>query len=344
MFDPRGRVFAVDRYIAAMNRSDNINGSAHVIGIDIGGTNMQFGVVDSSNRIIGRASAKTEPREGLEHVIDNLADGVDRACQAAGLPLEEIGAVGIVAAGAIDIPRGVVLVAPNLYWENVPLRDLVRERLQRPVVLDNDVNGATWGEYHLGAGDGAGNALGVWVGTGVGSGIIINSRIHHGDFFTAGELGHTVINPSEEPGRRTLESICSRTGMRKTFRASLNEHPASIIHELTGGDIDRLGAEEISLAYEAGDQLAVSIVDLSADFLGTAIANLVTYLAPRTIILGGGMTEALGQPYVDRIRKSFDHDVFPNRCRDCRLVMTRLAADSGLLGAALLARTEVPKR
>jgi len=312
--------------------------SAPVIGIDIGGTNMQFGVVDAANSVIGRISAKTEPAKGLQHVLGGIADGVQRVCATAAVRLDDIGAVGVVAAGAMDIPNGIVLCAPNLSWVDVPFRDLLEARIGRPVVLDNDVNGAAWAEYHLGAGDRRGDALGVWIGTGVGSGLILGGRIHHGDFFTAGEIGHTVVDPDGPPGRRTVEQLCSRTGMRNVIHEALGRHPDSILLRLIGDDIDRLGTDEIKTAYDAGDDLAAGVVHRSADLIGVAIANIVTMLAVRTVIIGGGMTEALGEPYFRRICQSFRTEVFPDRCRDCRLVMTELAADSGLLGAALLAR------
>lgn len=321
--------------------SDETSRDAPVIGIDVGGTNMQFGVVDAHNAIIGRAAARTEPAEGLDHVLDSIVAGVEAACRAAGLTPEDIAAVGVVAAGAMDIPNGIVLIAPNLDWHDVPLRDLLQQRIGRPVVLDNDVNGATWGEYHLGAGDGRGDALGVWVGTGVGGGLVLGGRLHTGDFFTAGEIGHTVIEPSGPPNRRTVEDLCSRTGIRNVVGERLADHPDSIIHELTAGDMSRLGTDQIKAACEADDELTVNVIHRAADLLGVAIANWVTMLSLRTVFIGGGITEALGEPYLDRIRASFLDDVFPDRCRDCRLLMTKLAADSGLLGAALLARQAI---
>jgi glucokinase len=320
---------------------NEIRPDAPVIGIDVGGTNMQFGVVDAGNAIVGRAAAKTEAAEGLDHVLDNLVVGLEAACRAADLTPPDIAAVGVVAAGAMDIPNGIVLIAPNLGWHDVPLRDLLQQRIGRPVVLDNDVNGATWAEYHLGAGDGQGDALGVWVGTGVGAGLVLGRRIHTGDFFTAGEIGHTVIEPSGPPGRRTVEELCSRTGIRNVIGDCLADYPDSIIHDLIGADLNRLGTDQIKRAYERGDHLAVDVAHRAADLLGIAIADTVTMLAMRSVFIGGGITEALGEPYFNRVRASFLAEVFPDRCRDCRLVMTKLAADSGLLGAALLARQSI---
>ena len=174
--------------------------SGPVLGIDLGGTNMQFGVVDANGKVIGRAKKKTKAEEGLEKVIDRLVDGANDAAKEAKLTLDQVQAVGIAAAGAIDTPNGVILESPNLGWRDVPFRDLLKKKLNRPVVLENDVNGAVWGEYLLGAAKGRGDCFGVWVGTGVGGGLVLNGKIYRGDFFTAGEVGHTVIDPHEPRG------------------------------------------------------------------------------------------------------------------------------------------------
>jgi len=309
-----------------------------VIGVDVGGTNMQFGVVDASNRVIGRVSSKTEAARGFDHVLGNIERGVDAACGAAQVARSEIDAIGLAVAGAIDIPSGVVLSAPNLRWTDAPLRDRLTERLRRPVLVENDVNGAVWGEYKLGAGREATDALGVWVGTGIGGGLVLRGRLYYGPFFTAGEIGHTVIQPDAEPGARTVEEISSRTGMRRCIAERLADHPNCIMHRLVESDPQRIGTDELRTAFEARDPLVHDVITIGARMLGIAIANWVTVLALDTVLIGGGITEALGRPYLDLVRAAFKADVFPDRCRACSLRMTQLAADAGLLGAALLAR------
>lgn len=317
---------------------DDRHNTHAVIGVDIGGTNMQMGVLDQHNVMLGRARRKTEAHRGVDGVLANMVSGINEACQAAGCLLEHVSAVGVAAAGAIDIPRGVILDAPNLGFDNVPFRQLATQATGRPVVLDNDVNGAVWGEYHLGAGDAKGDALGVWVGTGVGGGLVLNGQLYHGELFTAGELGQTVISPRAPDGERTVEDLCSRSGLRERLLATFPEHPGSAMYELTGGDPQRIDMETIRAAFAANDSLTMQLVNDAAELLGIAIANCVTLLALDTVIIGGGVTEALGSPFLERIRVSFERDVFPEENRCCKLVPTKLAADAGLLGAALLAR------
>ena len=313
-------------------------GNEWVVGVDLGGTNMQAIVVDPTNKIVGRTHARTEPERGADDVIDRLVETVNDACREAGTSLTQIGAVGIAAAGAIDIPNGVILVAPNLHWENLPLLDRLREKIGRPVVLENDVNGAVWGEHHLGAGVGHGDVLGVWVGTGIGGGLILDGHIHHGAFFTAGEIGHTILTPNGETGQRTVEDHCGRIGVIRALREQLDSHPESMLNEVGKGDGVAIDMGMLAEAYAAGDALTQQVVHRAADLLGIAIANWVTVLALDTVIVGGGMTEALGEPYLQQIRRSFEATVFPARSRACRLVSTQLKGDAGPLGAALLAR------
>src|SRR5262245_40264314 len=123
-----------------------------VIGIDLGGTNMQIGVVSPTNKVLGRSKKKTRAAEGMERVIDRIVEGVEEACKDARLSPKRIGALGIGAPGAIDPDRGIVLQAPNLVWRNVPLANILRKRLRIPVVVDNDVNVAVYGEWKAGAG------------------------------------------------------------------------------------------------------------------------------------------------------------------------------------------------
>lgn len=316
-----------------------------IVGIDLGGTNMQVGVVDERNRIRGRAGKKTKAKEGADAVIGRIAAAIDEACADAKVTLKDIAAVGIAAPGAIDIPRGVVLEAPNLRWYDFPLREVLRKKLKRPVVVDNDVNGAVWGEFRMGAGRAAGKSkarsddvLGVWVGTGVGGGLVINGRLFHGEFFTAGEVGWCTLFPDGPDGRRTVEDFCSRTGMARTILQRIKKHPKSKLMELTDGTGKVTGSKQLGKAYKAKDKLAVEVIDEAAHLLGIAIANYITVLAIDVVVVGGGVTEALGKPYLDRIRKSFRQHVFPKRCADAKLVMTELKDNAAIFGAAFLAR------
>jgi glucokinase len=238
----------------------------------------------------------------------------------------------------MDLKAGIVLVSPNLNWTNVPLREALESELERPVVLENDVRGAAWGEHKLGAGRGREDMLAVWIGTGVGGGLILNGSIYHGEFGSAGEFGHMSVTPFGDDDMRTVEHRCSRTGMARIIRRRLDDHPESPVWAITDGTGQITGSKQFARALEAGCPLTRAVIDEAADILGVAIASAITLLAVDTVVLGGGVTEALGEPYLQRVRKSFERYVFPDRSRRCELLMTELKDDAGLLGAAMLAR------
>lgn len=309
-----------------------------VAGIDLGGTNMQIGVVGPGNKVVGRAKKKTRAGEGSDRVLDRLVDGVHEACQAAGLTVRDLSAVGIGAPGAIDPAHGVVLEAVNLRWNNYPLSRVLSRKFGHHVVVDNDVNVAVYGEHQLGAAKGVRDTLGVWIGTGIGGGLILHNQLFYGATFTAGEIGHTILFPGNPPGSRSLENNCSRTALVDRLVRLIRANNPSIITDLAEGEMGDFKAKVIAQAYAKGDKLTRQVVDNAAYMLGISIANVVTLLGIQHVVLGGGLTESMGDDLVIPVRDAVRAHVFPAVCRKVEVVGTKLGPDAGLLGAALLAR------
>jgi glucokinase len=317
--------------------------NALVVGIDLGGTNMQIGVVDASNKVLGRTKKRTKADEGQDAVVGRIVAGIEEACEEAKVKVADLAGVGIGAPGGIDRKRGIVMEAPNLRWNDVPLAKILSDRLKgRTVVVDNDVNVAVYGENKLGCGNNAPDVLGVWVGTGVGGGLILNGQLYQGGFGTAGEIGHTVLFPGAALGNRKLEENCSRKFIVLRLARLIRANNPSALTEIAGGDdkIESVGAGALGEAYRKGDDLVRRVVDESADLMGIAIAHSVTVLSLPLVILGGGLTEALGDAYVKRVQASVRAASFPERCKSVKVVATKLEDDAGLLGAALMAREE----
>lgn len=299
---------------------------------------MQFGVVEpATGRVVGRSRARTLAEEGVGRVIDRMAEGVREACRGAGVGLGEVAAVGIGAPAPIDHERGVVTHAPNLRWRNVALADELAARLRGDggaavrIHVDNDVNAAAYGEYCFGAGRGTGGAGGggdmmaVWIGTGVGGGLILRGEVYQGAFFTGGELGQVILLPREQEGERSVESRCARRAIARRIAA------------VTGESVGKLGAEEIARRCAKRDGIASGAVDEAMDLLGVAVANMVTVLGLPRVVVGGGLTELMGEALVGRVRESVLRNVFYEQCRGVEVVMTGLGADAGVVGAAMLA-------
>lgn len=330
----------------------NAANAGPVVGIDLGGTNLQVGIVDGSDRIIGRSKKKTKAEKGAEFVLDRIAEAVHEACDEAGCTAADLSAIGIGAPGAIDFASGTVLEAPNLRWNDVPLAAELSARCAGvSVLVDNDVNVAIYGENRLGAGNNARDVLGVWCGTGVGGGLILNGCLYHGGFGSAGEIGQTLLFPTAPLTHRLLEDVCSRTAVVRRIVTLIEKNHPSMLPELAAKrdrekgrgptPLRKVGSSVIAEAYEQGDKLVCDVVHESADLLGRGISNVVTLLALPDVVLGGGLTEALGQAWVDRVAESCRDHVFPQEARKVRFAATELEDRAGLLGAALLARERV---
>lgn len=309
-----------------------------VVGVDLGGTHMQIGVVDAADRVAGRARRLTQAEQGRDAVIGRIVEGIEEACATAGARLADLAGVGVGAPGAIDVATGVVLEAPNLRWTNVPLARRLSDALGGlPVLLDNDVNVAVWGEHGLGAGAGAADLLGVWIGTGIGGGLILGGRLYQGGSGTAGEIGQMILFPGAPLGARTLEENCSRRQIiDRLVRLVRSNHPSSLLERLN--ETNSLTSADLAQAYTGGDDLTRRVLDEAADMLAVTIAGVVTLLGLRLVILGGGLSEELGQPFADRVAAAARPRVFPKALQSLEVRATTLADRAGLLGAALLAR------
>ncbi len=309
----------------------------HMIGIDLGGTNMQVGVVSHDGRALASVKRKTKAGEGFEAVLERMAGAVEAACAESNVDRASIAGVGIGAPGVIGAD-GVVIEAVNLRWNDVALADELSKRVGVPVYVDNDVNVALYGEFIAGAAKGDTHILGVWIGTGIGGALILDGRLYYGKHNTAGEIGHTILMPNHPPGSRSLEHNCSRTAIVDRLVRLIRSNQPSLLVEFSGGDLDDIRSKAIAEAYKRDDPLTVEVVDSAADLLGIAIANAVTLLSLERVVLGGGLTESLGQPLVKRVKESVRRFVFPDLLRGVKIVASELEEVAGVVGAAMLAR------
>ena len=308
------------------------------LGIDLGGTNVQIGVVTGSGEVLSRAKRKTIADEGRDAVLGRIVDGVAEACAEAKVPLSEIHSVGMGAPGPVDPNTGVVLEAVNLRWKDEPIAELLGEQLGKPVALDNDVNVAVYGEWKAGAGQGATDLMGCWVGTGVGGGFVLNGKVFYGHHLTAGEVGHMILMPHNPPGVRSVEHNCSRTAMCNRVRQLIEAGRESIVPELVDGKLMKIKSRTIAEAYAKEDELVTEVVHDAAWRLGTILAGITTLLSLEKIVLGGGLTEAIGKPWVKRVETAVHFHAFPDVCKTVEVVASELEDNAGVIGAALIAQ------
>lgn len=311
-------------------------GATLAAGVDLGGTNIQVGIIDSDGNVYGRSKTKTDAAAGFDGVVARLLKAVDQACEASGVERARLSCLGVGTPGPVDPSTGVVLEAVNLRWDNVPLRDVLRGATGVDVVVDNDVNAAIYGEWKRGAGRGADDMLGVWVGTGVGGGLILRGQPFGGHFHSAGELGHMILVPGAAPGSRSLEHNCSRTAVAERIAQLVRANRKSSLAEVIN-DGKRIKSRVLGDAYKSGDDLVCEVINDAAERLGMAIGSIVTLLSLQRVVIGGGLTEALGEPYVSRIRKAAVREAFPNAVKQVEIVESTLGDDAGIVGAGLAA-------
>jgi glucokinase len=323
------------------------------IGIDLGGTNMQIGVVSPDFKLIGQAKKRTKADEGFDKVVDRIVEGINEACIAAQITPAQLGGIGIGAPGVIEPTKGIVVEAVNLRWNDAPLADALSKKLNKlKVVVDNDVNVAVYGEYKLGAAKGSKHTLGLWIGTGIGGGLILDGKLHYGHFLSAGEIGHTILFPFHPLGSRTLENNASRTNVSNRIIKLINSNYKSKLTSELGDDPEKWGKEVksklIAQHYRGGereDTLVIKVVDDAAEMVAVAAANAVTLLSLEKVVLGGGLTEACGKQFVDRVCKHARELIFPRNIADrVDIVASKLEDAAGIFGAAMLAVEAVEKK
>jgi glucokinase len=317
-------------------------GSAPVAGVDLGGTKIQA-VVVSGDGILASARSPTPAAGGAASTIAALAATVREAAEQMGAAAHELRAVGVGAPGAVDPKTGVVSGAANVpgLERAAALGPLLSEELGGMlVVVENDANAGAVGEHRRGAGRPYRSLLGVWVGTGVGGGLILDGRLWHGRG-AGGELGHVVVEHDGRPctcGRRgCLEAYAGRIGLERRVKKLVKEGKRTRLYEIMEKrGRDRLTSGVFARALEERDPLARKLVDEAARALGVALASVQNLLDLEALVVGGGLGDRLGQPFLDRIAEEMTPRLFV-RHDPPPLVAGELRDLSGAVGAALLA-------
>jgi glucokinase len=312
----------------------------YVLGIDIGGTNLVVGsVAEDGSALLAPDSESTHAEAGATDVLDRLVAlarrAIERTRQEA--PGAEILGVGVGAPGPLDTRRGVVLLTPNLGWVDMPLRQIIHDRLGLPAALDNDANCAVLGEWWVGAARGSRHAIGITIGTGIGGGLIFEGRLYHGASDVAGEIGHATIDTE---GRRCkcgnygcLEAYASGPNIALRAIEGLEAGAESRLPTYVGGDLRQLTAQTVYQAAQDGDELALDVVNDTAKFLGVGIANLLNIFNPEVVVVCGGVTLAGDHLFVP-LRREVARRAFKPAVTACRIVPGELAGTAGVYGAA----------
>jgi glucokinase len=310
----------------------------YVVGIDIGGTNTVFGVVDARGQILYSGAIKTGNYPDINDYVSELAKGLK-------LVIEQAGGKDVIKGIGVGAPNGnffngCIEFAPNLPWkEKIPLAQLISEKVGIPVALTNDANAAAIGEMTYGAARGMKDFIVITLGTGVGSGIVIGGNLVYGHDGFAGELGHVIMRRNN--GRlcgcgRTgcLEAYASATGVARTAREYLDiRKDPSLLRDMVP---DNITSKDVFDAAAKGDALAIEIFEKTGTILGEAFADFVAFSSPEAIILFGGLAKA-GDLLMAPIKRSMDKNMLKVFAGKTKLLFSQLKeSDAAVLGASAL--------
>lgn len=310
------------------------------VGIDIGGTNTKFGIVDRRGNILCQDRMSTKAHEEVTMFLEELHQRLSKLIDQVG-GIEHIRGIGVGAPNG-NFYTGNIEYAPNLRWKGiVPLAQMLEDLFGLPTVLTNDANAAALGEMTYGSARGMKDFITITLGTGVGSGIVANGQLIYGHDGFAGELGHVIVVPGGRlhPGtgaRGSLESYASATGVTNTALELLEAHPEleSMLRNHSREEIDS------KLIYEAaikGDKLAIEIYEFTGKVLGEALANFVMFSSPEAIVLFGGLTQA-GDLIMRPVREHMEVNLLPIFQNKVKLLFSELKeSDAAILGASAMA-------
>ncbi|HVE61999.1 MAG: ROK family protein [Chitinophagaceae bacterium] len=308
------------------------------IGIDIGGTNTKYGLVNHRGQIVQKGELKTDDYPTIESYIDALYETLQPLIESAS-KTKTIKGIGIGAPNG-NFYKGTIEYAPNLHWKGIiQLTDLITKKFGLPAMLTNDANAAAEGEMMYGAARGMRDFIMITLGTGVGSGIVANGRLIYGHDGFAGELGHTTIRPG---GRKhwgtdmygSLEAYCSATGIAITAREMLEKTDESSL--LRNYEPDEIDAKRVYDCAIQGDELAAEVYRYTGEILGEALANFIMFSSPEAIVLFGGVIKA-GDLIMGPTKIHMEKNLLPIFQNKVKLVFSELKeADAAILGASAL--------
>lgn len=310
----------------------------HWIGFDLGGTKMLAKVFDADFQALGHDRTKTKGHEGMEAGLGRIVKTIQDALKKSEVDEKQIAGIGIGCPGPLDLDAGVIRSAPNLGWENVPVKDHLEAKFDCPVVMLNDVDAGVYGEYRFGVAKESRTVVGVFPGTGIGGGCVYDGKILRGKTSSCMEIGHVQVAP-EGPlcgcGRRgCLEAVASRLVIASRSAAAAYRGQAPHLLKNAGTDLADIRSGALAASIAAGDATVERIVREAARHIGRAVAGVVHLLAPDKVVLGGGLVEAMTELFVHEVGGAARRRVLPAFADSFEVVAAKLGDDAGVIGAA----------
>ena len=309
------------------------------VGIDIGGTGIQTGVVDDNGKVLAETSIITRVDLPFSEQVAQIVQSVRDVLAKTDNSTDDLHFIGVGIPGIADRNTGVIINCNNLGWRHVPFREEFQKHLDLPIILENDANVAALAESYFGVSAGTSSSVFITLGTGVGSGIVINGKVWSGYHGIGGELGHTILEIDGIPcacgNHGCTERYCSATAIIWLAREYLPQHPESLIMEMVGGNLTKINAKIVFDAAKELDPVAGKIIQYYVKCLARTIANVVNFLDPEVIVLGGGVSKA-GNYLLEHIMRVYPDYVLFNELPMPEVKIAKLGPEAGIIGAAML--------
>ncbi|QEH37753.1 Glucokinase [Aquisphaera giovannonii] len=314
---------------------------APVVGVDLGGTKILAAVVGADHVILGRGKRNTPAKEGGPAILETMKACVDEAIAASGVARGDIAAAGIGSPGPLDVKSGVILFSANLSVRNYPIGPELSAYLDRPVLVQNDVRVGGYAEFRLGAAKGYRDMIAAFVGTGIGGCVVMGGEIVTGSTANAGEIGHMIVKAGGSRcgcgSKGCMEALASKTAMQRRIAKAIRKGTPTVLKDKIARK-GRLKSGDLAEAVAAKDPVAVKAVQRAAHYLGLGLGGLVNVLGPEIVVIGGGVVNAMGDPWVDHVRNVARAQIITDTSSTIRIERAALGDDAGVLGASLLAR------
>ena len=309
------------------------------IGIDVGGTGIQIGIVDENGTILHKGQISTNIAIPFSDQVRDIALCALDTLKGAGYTTDDLLSVGVGIPGIADQKTGEVIKCTNMSWDFVPFKDEFIKYINKPLFIDNDATVAGLAESKAGVSAGTSSSVFITIGTGIGAGIVINGKVWSGAHGIGSELGHMIIRTGGEQctcgNKGCVERYCSATAIIRMAREKVQYSPESEILKLAGNDPAAINAKNVFDAAKNGDPAALEVFSEYIAYTGQAIANIVNFLDPEVIVIGGGVSKA-GDFLLDALKKEFPKYVIFRTQPLPRLLIAKLGADAGIIGAAML--------
>lgn len=313
-----------------------------IIGIDLGGTSIKFGILTLEGEVQDKWAIPTNILSDGKHIVPDIIESINHRLNLYNLDKSDFIGIGMGTPGTVNIEAATVRGAFNLNWADTQeVGAPISEGVGLPFILDNDANVAALGERWVGAGENQPDVVFITLGTGVGGGIVAAGNLIHGVVGAAGEIGHIVVEPHDGfactcGNHGCLETVTSATGVVRLARKFAEEYEGSSQIKASIDNGDEVTSKDIFIAAEAGDAFALSVVDKFAYYLGFACANLGSTLNPAAIVIGGGVSAA-GEFLRSKVETYFQKYSFSTVRDSTKIKLAELGNDAGIIGAASLA-------